>query len=89
MSGVEPRQLANTSASSFGRPLPGGEPPAPEGSIVLEQNSIFAVPGHPAIPAQAEWTGELIHDGMYVPLSASSRGLLLAARALKLARGER
>jgi len=62
----------------------GGDPPAPEGSMVLEDNSIFAGPGHPAIPERAEWTGKLIRNGMYIELSASSRDLLLAAaRALE------
>jgi hypothetical protein len=62
----------------------GGDPPAPEGSMVVEDNSIFARPGRPAIPERAEWSGKLVRDGMYVKLSASSRELLLAAaRALE------
>jgi hypothetical protein len=62
----------------------GGDPPAPAGSMVLEDNSIFARPGHPAIPERAQWTGKLIRGEMYIELSASSRNLLLAAaRALK------
>jgi hypothetical protein len=62
----------------------GGDPPAPEGSIVLEGNSIFAVPGQPAAPERAEWTGKLIRNGMYIELSAPSRDLVLAAaRALE------
>jgi hypothetical protein len=61
----------------------GGDPPAPEGSIVVKDNSLFVQPSHPAIPERAEWTGRLIRNGMYIELSASSRELLLAAaRAL-------
>ena len=51
----------------------GGDPPAPEGSMVLEDNSILARPGQPAIPERAEWTGKLSIDKTYVELSASSR----------------
>jgi hypothetical protein len=57
----------------------GGDPPAPEGSMVVEDNSIFATAGRRAIPERAEWTGKLIRGGIYVALSASSRDLLLAA----------
>ena len=61
----------------------GGDPPAPAGSMVINDNSIFARPGAPAIPERAVWTGKLIRGGIYVELSASSRDLLLAAaRAL-------
>jgi hypothetical protein len=62
----------------------GGDHTAPEGSMVLEDNSIFASPGRPPIPERAEWKGKLVRDGMYVKMSASSRELLLAAaRALE------
>jgi hypothetical protein len=56
--------------------------------MVLKGNSIFARPGHLAIPERAEWTGKLIPNGMYIELNASSRELLLAAaRALDCRRG--
>lgn len=63
----------------------GGDPPAPEGSLVLQNSSIVARSGGPPppVPEHGEWSGRLIADGMYVEVQASSRELLLAAvRAL-------
>jgi hypothetical protein len=48
----------------------GGDPPAPQGSLVLERTG-------------SVWTGELVRDGIYLSLRSSDRDLILdAARAL-------
>jgi hypothetical protein len=63
----------------------GGDPPAPEGSIVLENQAGFLVGanGVPA-PGRPQWIGKLIRDGVYIQIQASSRQLVLdAARALE------
>ncbi|HEX9380106.1 MAG TPA: hypothetical protein VF891_01295 [Gaiellaceae bacterium] len=61
----------------------GGDPPAPEGSIVLEGDQRIVVPPGSA-PPPVEWSGRLIRKGLYIEIRASSRQLVLGvARALR------
>lgn len=61
----------------------GGDPAAPEGSMVLENQRIFAAYPDRPIPERAEWTGKLISGGVYIEIRASGRQLALdAARGL-------
>jgi hypothetical protein len=61
----------------------GGDPAAPEGSIALENQRIFAAYPDRPVPERAEWTGKLMRGGVYIQIRASSRQLVLdAARGL-------
>jgi hypothetical protein len=51
---------------------------------VLENQRVFAASSGRPVLEPAEWTGELIRDGVYIKLRASSRQLLVdAAKALE------
>jgi hypothetical protein len=61
----------------------GGDPVAPDGSIAIQNQRIFASHPDRPVPERAQWTGELIRAGIYIEIRASDRqSVLEAARSL-------